>query len=259
MSISLEHLHLLWQAILHSRITRNTTTSNIQWVNIRDSICLRVWPRYNNKFRFNIKLKSRIIIIILTKFTSAMETNRISWVSNRKTRHQLQISMRRLSSSPYHTRAWKIIRSRNMGSLISTTSMKRRATKEWSNISTWEKLKAPVHICRLITSIKVWPEHLRDGPYQKWTGAYSRKNHRSLRDLWNTAQILLNSKRPKQSSRCPKLREISPFPSMEQPIQNSCQKASSERWIIASTYHERQVWKTKNSKLDWFKREKIQK
>ena len=222
-------LRLQSLVILRSQITRNITTSNILWANIRDSICLRVWPKYKNRSQFNTLSMSHIIVIRLIKCISVMDRNQILWVSNRRMRHLLQVSMMLLSSSRYPIRAWKITQSHRMASLISTTNMRRLAIKEWSNTSTWEKLKGQEHICPLITSIRVWPEHLRDGPYQKWTEDCSRRIHTSRRDLWNIAQIQLSLKRRKLNSRCQKLQETSPFPSMVQPIRNSCQKASSEK------------------------------
>ena len=222
-------LHLQSLVIPHSQITRNITTSNILWANIRDSICLRVWPKFKNRSQCSTSLKSHILVMRLIKCISVMVANQILWVSNRLKRHLLQISMMLLSSSRYLIRAWKTILKHSMGSLISMTNMRRLAIKEWSNTSTWEKLKGQVHICLLITSIRVWPEHLRDGPYQKWTEDCSRRIHTSRRDLWNIAQIQLSSKSRRLSSRWPKLQETSPFPSMVQPIRNSCPKASSEK------------------------------
>lgn len=237
MWILLVTLRLQSLVILQRQITRNITTSSFPSVNIRDSICLRVWPKYKNRSQFNMSLKNHIIIIRLTKCISVMVTNQILWVSSRRMRHLLQVSTMLLSSSRYPIKAWKITPRHNTGSLISMTNMRRLATKEWSNTSTWEKLKGQVLICQLITSIRVWPEHLRDGPYQKWTEDCSRRIHTSRRDLWNIAQILLSSKRRKLSSKCPKLQETSPFPSMVQPIRNSCLKASSDR-SNTSTYPE---------------------
>lgn len=222
-------LHLQSLVIPHSLITRNITISNTRWANIRDSLCLQVWPKYKNRFQFSTLLKSHIPIIRLTKFTSVMATNQILWVSNRRMRHLLQISTMLSSNSRCPIRAWKTILRRRMGSLISMTNMRKLAIKEWSNTFTWEKLKDQVRTCLKNTSIRVWPEHHRDGLYQKITEDCLREVHTSHRDLWNIAQIQLSSKSQKLNSRCQKLQEISPFPSMVQDIRNSCPKASSEK------------------------------